>query len=264
MARHAASVAPVIDPDSALRVDGRVALVTGGTRGIGRAIAEALAAAGAAVCVNARKPDELAETIAALEALGARATAAPGSAGDPDVIAASVQRCVEELGGLDILVNNAATNPQFGPLIEADMRAVEKVWATNIAGPLLFAQAAWSGWMRDHGGAILNVVSVGGIRPGPAIGAYNVSKAALAHLTRQLALELAPGVRVNAVAPALVKTDMARALWEPNEAAMARSHPLGRLGVPDDVASAALFLVSDASSWMTGEVMVVDGGALVG
>jgi NAD(P)-dependent dehydrogenase (short-subunit alcohol dehydrogenase family) len=160
-------------------------------------------------------------------------------------------------------VNNAATNPQFGPLVEADMRAVEKVWSTNLAGPLRFAQAAWMHWMRDHGGVILNVVSLGGIRPGPSIGAYNVSKAALIHLTRQLALELAPGVRVNAVAPALVKTDMARALWEPNEQAMARSHPLGRLGTPDDIASAALFLVSDASSWMTGEVVVIDGGASV-
>ena len=166
-------------------------------------------------------------------------------------------------GGLDILVNNAATNPQFGPLVEADMGAVEKVWSTNLGGPLRFAQAAWAHWMRDHGGVILNVVSLGGIRPGPSIGAYNVSKAALAHLTRQLALELAPGVRVNAVAPALVKTDMARALWEPNEEAMARAHPLGRLGTPDDIASAALFLVSDASSWMTGEVVVIDGGASV-
>jgi NAD(P)-dependent dehydrogenase (short-subunit alcohol dehydrogenase family) len=253
----------VIDPASVLRVDGKVALVTGGTKGIGRAIAEALAAAGAAVCVNARKPDELAETATALERLGARVTTAAGSAGDPAVIEASVRHCVEALGGLDILVNNAATNPQFGPLIEADMGAVEKVWSTNLGGPLRLAQAAWAAWMREHGGVILNVVSVGGIRPGPSIGAYNVSKAALAHLTRQLALELAPRVRVNAVAPALVKTDMARALWEPNEDAMARMHPLGRLGVPDDIASAALFLVSDASSWMTGEVVVVDGGAAV-
>ncbi len=253
----------MIDPGTVLRVDGKVALVTGGTKGIGRAIAEALAIAGAAVCVNARKPDELAETASALEALGARATTAAGSAGDPAVIEAAVQHCVATLGGLDILVNNAATNPQFGPLIEADMGAVEKVWSTNLGGPLRFAQAAWTHWMRDHGGVILNVVSVGGIRPGPSIGAYNVSKAALAHLTRQLALELAPGVRVNAVAPALVKTDMARALWEPNETAMARMHPLGRLGVPDDIASAALFLVSDASSWMTGETVVVDGGAAV-
>ena len=115
--------------------------------------------------------------------------------------------------------------------------------------------------MKEHGGVVLNVVSVGGLRPGPFIGAYNVSKAALIHLTRQLAQELAPSVRVNAIAPALVKTDMARALWEPNEEAMARSHALGRLGVPDDIASGALFLISDASSWMTGELLVVDGGA---
>ncbi len=110
---------------------------------------------------------------------------------------------------------------------------------------------------------MLNVVSVGGMRVSPMIGAYNVSKAALIHLTRQLAQELAPGVRVNAVAPALVKTDMARALWEPNEAAAAKMHPLGRLGVPDDIAAAALFLCSDASGWMTGETVVVDGGAAV-
>ena len=136
-----------------------------------------------------------------------------------------------------------------------------KVLDANIAGPLRFVRAAWHRWMREHGGVVLNVVSVGGMRPGPFIGAYNTSKAALIHLTRQLAQELAPGVRVNAVAPGLVKTDMARALWEPNEDAMARSHALGRLGVPDDIASAALFLVSNASSWMTGEVLVVDGGA---
>jgi NAD(P)-dependent dehydrogenase (short-subunit alcohol dehydrogenase family) len=115
--------------------------------------------------------------------------------------------------------------------------------------------------MHEHGGTVLNVVSVGGMRPGPFIGAYNTSKAALIHLTRQLAQELAPTVRVNAVAPGLVKTDMARALWEPNEEGMARSHALGRLGVPDDIASAALFLLSDAASWLTGEVLVVDGGA---
>src|SRR6185369_13245003 len=120
---------------------------------------------------------------------------------------------------------------------------------------------AWHQYMKDNGGVVLNVVSVGGLRVGPFLGAYNVTKAALLHLTRTLAAELAPGVRVNAIAPALVKTDMARALWEPNEEAMARSHALGRLGVPDDIASGALFLISDASSWMTGELLVVDGGA---
>ncbi len=252
----------MIDPARALRLDGKVALVTGGTRGIGRAIAEAFAAAGAGVMVVARKPDELAETRAALEKLGPVATY-QGSVSDPSVAEGSVAACIESLGGIDIVVNNAAINPAFGPLMDADLAAITKIFDANITGPLRFVRAAWHQRLRDHGGAVLNVVSVGGIRPGPFIGAYNVSKAALVHLTRQLAQELAPGVRVNAVAPALVKTDMARALWEPNEEAMARAHPLGRLGVPDDIAGAALFLVSDASSWMTGETVVVDGGASV-
>jgi 3-oxoacyl-[acyl-carrier protein] reductase len=252
-----------VDPASVLRLDGRRALVTGGTRGIGRAIAEAFAAAGADVCVNARKPDELAETETALRAFGHGVATFAGSAGDPDVATGAVEHCIAELGGCDIVVNNAATNPQFGPLVEADMGTVAKVWDVNLAGPLRFAQAAWAAWQREHGGVVLNVVSVGGMHVSPMIGAYNVSKAALIHLTKQLAHEMAPGVRVNAVAPALVKTDMARALWEPNEAAAAKMHPLGRLGVPDDIAAAALFLCSDASSWMTGEVVVVDGGAAV-
>jgi 3-oxoacyl-[acyl-carrier protein] reductase len=253
----------VIDPGTAYRVDGRVALVTGGTRGIGRAIAEAIAAAGGSVMVVARKPDELAETCAALEQIGAPAATYQGSVGDPAVAEGSTAACIERFGRIDIVVNNAAINPAYGPLMEADLGAVTKIFDANITGPLRFTRAAWHGWMHEHGGTVLNVVSLGGIRVGPFIGAYNVSKAALIHLTKQLAQELAPKVRVNAVAPALVKTDMARALWEPNEEAMARSHPLGRLGVPDDIATAALFLVSDAASWMTGETLLVDGGAAV-
>jgi 3-oxoacyl-[acyl-carrier protein] reductase len=246
-----------------LRIDGRVALVTGGTRGIGRAIAEAIAAAGGGVMVVARKPDELAETEAALRDIGAPVATYQGSVGDAAVADASVAACIEQLGRIDIVVNNAAINPVFAPLMEADLGAVTKIFDANITGPLRFTRAAWHQWMREHGGVVLNVVSLGGFRAGPFIGAYNVSKAALVHLTHQLAQELAPGVRVNAVAPALVKTDMARALWEPNEDAMARTHALGRLGEPDDIAAAALFLVSDASSWMTGETVMVDGGASV-
>jgi 3-oxoacyl-[acyl-carrier protein] reductase len=253
----------VIDPATILRLDGRSALVTGGTRGIGRAIAEAYAAAGASVMVVARKPAELDETCAALGAIGARVATFQGSVGDPDAAEGAVAACIHAFGRIDIVVNNAAINPVFGPLMDADLGAVTKVFDANITGPLRFVRAAWHSWMREHGGVVCNVVSVGGLRPGPFIGAYNVSKAALTHLTRQLAQELAPTVRVNAVAPALVKTDMARALWEPNEEGMARAHPLQRLGVPDDIAAAALFLVSDASSWMTGETVVVDGGASV-
>jgi 3-oxoacyl-[acyl-carrier protein] reductase len=251
----------VIDPATALRLDGKVALITGATRGIGRAIAEAYGAAGAAVAVVARKPDELDETAQALSAIGAKVITIQGSVGDPEIPERAVADTIAALGCCDIVVNNAAINPVFAPLMDADLGAVTKVFDANISAPLRFTRAAWHAWMHEHGGSVLNVVSVGGMRPGPFIGAYNVSKAALIHLTRQLAQELAPGVRVNAIAPALVKTDMARALWEPNEDAMARGHALGRLGVPDDIASGALFLVSGAASWITGEVLVVDGGS---
>ena len=253
----------MIDPASMLRVDGKVALVTGGTRGIGRAVAEALVAAGAAVCVTARKPDEIEETVAALSVDGGRATGHIGSAGDPEAIEAGVAHCVAELGGLDILVNNAGTNPQFAPLMVADPAAVAKTWQVNQEAPLRYVRAAWEAWMGKRGGVVLNMSSVGGMKPAPGMGAYCVSKAALLHLTRQLAMELAPTVRVNALAPGLVKTTFSRVLYQSDEAAATARQPLGRIGVPDDIAAAALFLVSDASSWITGEVLVVDGGAAV-
>ena len=251
----------MIDPRAVLQLDGKAVLVTGGTRGIGRAIAEACAAAGASIAVLARKPAELEEAAAGIGALGAPVTTIQGSVGDAELPERAIAQMLAEFGRCDAVVNNAAINPAFAPLMDADLGAVSKILDANVVGPLRFTRAAWHAWMHEHGGTVLNVVSVGGMRPGPFIGAYNTSKAALIHLTRQLAQELAPTVRVNAVAPGLVKTDMARALWEPNEEGMARSHALGRLGVPDDIASAALFLLSDAASWLTGEVLVVDGGA---
>ena len=229
-----------IDPAKAFRLDGKAALITGGTRGIGRSIAEAYVAAGAAVCVMARKADELAETAAALSGAlsgqGGAVTTFEGSAGDPDAIEASVAHCVAELGGVDVLVNNAGTNPTFEPLVDIEPRAVRKVLEVNLEGPLHLVQASWRAWMQEHGGVVINVASVGGMRPSIGLGMYNTSKAGLIHMTRQLAMELAPTVRVNCIAPGLVKTFFARALYEHGEDAIAARMPMKRLGLPDDLA----------------------------
>lgn len=216
------------------------------------------------MAVVARKPDELDETRRALESRGVRARTVQGSVGDHEVCRQAVATCVEELGGVDVLVNNAGINPIMGPMVDAGPEVVAKILHVNVQAPLLLVQEAWHRHMQEHGGVVVNVASIGGLRPGPFIGVYNVSKAALVHLTKQLALELAPGVRVNALAPGLVKTTMARALYEADEEGLAAAHPLRRLGLPDDVGHAALFLASDASEWMTGEVLTIDGGMSVG
>jgi NAD(P)-dependent dehydrogenase (short-subunit alcohol dehydrogenase family) len=162
-----------------------------------------------------------------------------------------------------VLVNNAATNPYMGPSIGIDLARYDKTWQVNLRGPLVWTQAAWRAGMGERGGVVVNVASIGGLSIEPTIGIYNTTKAALIHLTKTLAAELGPAVRVNAVAPGLVKTDMARALWEPNEDAIAKHLPLRRLGEPGDIAAAVLFLCSDTASWITGHTLVVDGGALV-
>jgi 3-oxoacyl-[acyl-carrier protein] reductase len=171
---------------------------------------------------------------------------------------------VERFGRLDHLVNNAAVNPQYGPLMEADLAAVRKIFDVNVTAVLGWTQQAWRAGMREHGGSVLNVASVGGIRAGAPIGAYNASKAGLIHLTRQLGVELGPKVRVNAIAPAVVKTTFAKALYEGREDEVAETYPLKRLGVPADTAKAAVFLLSDDASWITGETLVVDGGVSLG
>jgi NAD(P)-dependent dehydrogenase (short-subunit alcohol dehydrogenase family) len=151
----------------------------------------------------------------------------------------------------------------MGPAIDIDLPRYDKTWQVNLRGPLVWSQAAWRAGMAEGGGAVVNVASIGGLSIEPTIGIYNTTKAALIHLTKTLAAELGPGVRVNAVAPGLVKTDMARALWERGEEAIAKRFPLRRLGVPEDIANAVVFLCSDAASWITGHTLVVDGGALV-
>jgi NAD(P)-dependent dehydrogenase (short-subunit alcohol dehydrogenase family) len=168
---------------------------------------------------------------------------------------------MERFGACDILVNNAGTNPSAGALMDVDLGALDKTWAVNLRAPLLWVRAAYHAHMEKNGGSIVNVSSVAGLRPGPITGAYNVSKAGLAHMTRQLAHELAPRIRVNAVAPGVVKTRLAGMLLQDEDHA-SRMHPLGRVGEPEDVARLIVFLGSESASWMTGAVVPVDGGVI--
>lgn len=247
-----------------LRLDGKVALVTGASRGIGREIAATFATAGADVMLSSRKQEALDEAVASIgDSATGRLGAFAANAGDPAAAAACVAATVERFGRVDILVNNAATNPYLGPMIDIDLPRLDKTHDVNLRGPFVWIQECWRSWMRDNGGVVLNVSSIGGLSVETSIGHYNVTKAALIHMTKSLAKDLAPSVRVNAICPGLVKTDMARALWEANEDQVAEMVPLHRLGEPSDIANAALFLASDAASWITGTAVVVDGGMLL-
>jgi NAD(P)-dependent dehydrogenase (short-subunit alcohol dehydrogenase family) len=248
-------------PQGQLRLDGKVALVTGASKGIGKAIAATYAANGARVLISSRKQEALEAAAAEMEGDVAVFAA---HAGHPDEIEACVIDCVSRFGGIDILVNNAATNPYMGPNVDVDLARYDKTFEVNLRGVMVWIQQAWHRSMHQRGGSIINMASVGGMSAEPLIGVYNMTKAGLLHLTRMFASELAPTVRVNAIAPGLVKTDMARSLWESAEEAIARNTPLERLGEPQDIANAALFLASDLSSWMTGQTIVVDGGATLG
>ncbi|AUS81376.1 SDR family NAD(P)-dependent oxidoreductase [Actinoalloteichus sp. AHMU CJ021] len=245
--------------DGTPRLAGRVALVTGAGRGIGLAIARRLLAEGARVCVTARHAEPLAEAAADLGGPD-RVLAVPGRSHDAEHRAEAVRRTVERFGRLDVLVNNAGTNPVRGPLLTAGLDAVRKTFEVNVFAALGWVSEAHQAWLGEHGGAVLNVASIAGLDTSPGLGVYGASKAALIRLTGQLAVELAPRVRVNAVAPAVVRTRFAAALYEGREDRVTSAYPLGRLGDPADVASAAAFLVSDDASWITGQTLVLDGG----
>ena len=246
--------------------ENKVAIVTGASRGIGLGIARRLVADGARVVITARKSEALAE---AVDALGgpAHALAIAGHADDPAHQDEVVAKARATFGRLDYLVNNAGINPSYGPMLDTDIDAARKVLEVNVLSAFSWTQKAVRaglGSPESPGGAIVNVASIAGLRATGVLGWYAVSKAALIHLTTELGYQLGPDVRVNAVAPAVVKTEFAQALYEGREEKVAAQYPLKRLGVPEDIAGAVSFLLSGDSSWMTGQTLVLDGGVTLG
>lgn len=250
--------------DPAAAPTGRAGIVTAASRGIGLAIAAALVARGDRVLITGRNPESLAEAVTTLGG-AEHAVGLAGKAHDEQHQREAVEQARAAFGRIDFLVNNVGANPVFAPLLEVPTEAVRKVMDINLVSALGWTKLVHEAWQAEHGGAVVNVASVAGLTPAPGLGAYGLSKAALLALTRQLALELAPRVRVNAVAPAVVKTRFAEALYTGREEQAAAGYPLGRLGEPADVAGAVAYLLSPEASWVTGQTIVLDGGSgLVG
>jgi NAD(P)-dependent dehydrogenase (short-subunit alcohol dehydrogenase family) len=237
----------------------RVAIVTGASRGIGLGIAAELVRQGAKVCITARGADALAAAVAELGGPDV-AIAVTGKADDAGHQAETVAAALAAFGRLDMLVNNTGINPVYGPIADIGLATAAKILAVNVLAPLAWTRRARDAWMGEHGGSVVNIASVAGVRASPGIGMYGVSKAALIRLTMELAVELGPRIRVNAVAPAVVKTKFATALYEGREEQVSAAYPLKRLGVPEDIAGAVAFLLSDQASWVTGQTLVLDGG----
>jgi len=239
----------------------KVALVTGGSRGIGLAIARALSANGANTFIVARKQDALIE---AARAISKDCGWYSCDIGKTSAAADAIGSCINRFGRLDILVNNASTNNHFGPVMDISQQQAEKVALVNQWSMVAWSQQAWLSWMKDNGGRIINITSIGAFHIEPGIGWYNGTKAAVGQLTREMALELGPSVTVNAIAPGVVKTEMSRIFWEKHEERLSSRVPLGRLGIPSDIAEAAVFLVSDMAAYITGQTLTVDGGITLG
>jgi NAD(P)-dependent dehydrogenase (short-subunit alcohol dehydrogenase family) len=247
-------------------IRGKVAIVTGASRGIGQAIAEAFAESGVKVVVSSRKQESVDEVVSAIKAKGGEAHGIAAHNGDKAALQALVQATVDTFGTVDILVNNAATNPHFGPILDAEDSMWQKTIEVNLMGNVWLTQAVVNVMREKGGGKIINVASINGLRPGRWQGIYSITKAGVISLTQTLAMELASdNILVNAIAPGLVKTKFARAIWE-NEMLLnpiLDRTPLGRMGEPEDIVGLALYLASPASNFATGQVFVVDGGMTV-
>ncbi len=247
-------------------LSGKVAIVTGASRGIGEAIARGLAAFGATVVVSSRKQEAVDAVAESIRSDGHQAFAVPAHMGDLAAIRNLVVKTQEQFGGIDILVNNAAANPVFGPLLSVDDAAFAKIMQVNVWGPLALARAAHALMKSRGGGSIINVSSIGGLRPEPMLGLYSASKAALINLSQTMAKEWSrEGIRVNVICPGLVKTKFSAALWQ-DEKTLQRflqTVPLGRIAQPEDMVGVAVYLASPASAYCTGAVFTVDGGHII-
>ncbi len=248
------------------KLDGRVAIVTGASKGIGAAIARALAEAGASVVVSSRKQDAVDEVARQIEAAGGRAIGFAANAGQGADLARLVDHTVATFGSIDVVVNNAAANPAFGPLLGATDELFDKVMSVNLRGPLTLSRLAHPHLVQGGHGSVINVASVEGVRPSEGLAVYSASKAALINLTASMAREWgADGVRANAICPGLIQTKFSSAIWQEERTrdAFLKHVPSGRMGQPEDIAGLALFLASDAGAYCTGSVYVADGGYLI-